>query len=482
MRVVFVASEYEPVAKVGGLGDVAGSLARFLAKLGHEVTVFLPRYASILPALVEAAVARGEISLPFAGSDRTTRLLEVAHEGVRLVLIDEPSFFQRVGVYGYDGGDHPDNAQRFGFLSRAAIEACEALSLEPDVLHVHDWQAALVPVYRRALGRLPRTAVVLTLHNLAYQGIFDRGVARDLALSDALLGELVHGGGDRINFLKGGILLSTLVSTVSPTYAREILAPGGGAGLEGALRTRAGDLRGILNGIDSTRWNPMEDPELAAPYGPAEPTGKRRCKNRLQRELGLVVNRDIPILAAVGRLDPQKGFDLVAKVAPYLLDRGSEIVLLGGAGSPEILAPLREAVASRPDRAALRVAHDEALARRIYAGADFFLMPSRFEPCGLGQMIALRYGTIPIVRATGGLADTIVDAGEDPDRGNGFVFREFSPEALQDALDRALTAFDKKARFGRLVTRALSCDFSWDRSAKAYLELYEEAIRRERTA
>jgi len=479
MRIVFVSAEFEPLAKVGGLADVAGSLSRFLAKIGHEVTVVLPRYGSIPAAIPEGATARGEVALRFGGVDRTARLLEVVQEGVRVLLLDEPSLYDRPGIYGEEGNDYPDIAQRFAFLSRAAIEACESLSLEPDVLHVHDWQTALVPLYRRSLGRLPRTAVVLTLHNLAYQGVFGRGLAHDLDLPDALLGELAAGRGEQINFLKGGILLSTLLNTVSPTYAREILGEGG-AGLDGALRARGTDLRGILNGIDPSRWNPKEDPALNAPYGSDDPSGKRKCKNRLQRDLGLAVDRDTPVFAAIGRLDPQKGFDLVAKVAPYLLDRGAEIVLLGGSGSPETIAPLREAAAGRPDRAAIRVAHDDALARQIYAGADFFLMPSRFEPCGLGQMIALRYGTIPIVRATGGLADTIVDAGEDPDRGNGFLFREFTAEAFQDALDRALTAFEKKARFGRLVTRALGADFSWERSAKAYVELYEEAIRRER--
>jgi starch synthase len=478
VRIAFVVPECDPFAKVGGLADVAGSLPRALRALGQEGALFLPKYASIPASLLVGAQARGELRVRSGAIDRTVRLLEARLGEVPVFLLDEPGLFGRAGVYGENGLDYPDNAERFAVLSLGALLAMERLGFAPEAIHAHDWPAALVPAYRRALGLHRKAGVLFTIHNLAYQGVFEKEVLPRLGIPGDFFtvdGLEFYG---KANFLKGALHLSTLLNTVSPTYAREIQEAEHGAGLDGILRARARDLTGILNGIDLEVWDPAGDGALPAKFSAEDPSGKRKCKNRLQRELKLDVDRETPLFGAIGRLDPQKGFDLLAEVAPYLLDRGAELAVLG-TGQEAIARSLRALAGERPARGSVTIGFSAPLARRIYGGADFFLMPSRFEPCGLGQMIAMRYGTIPVVRATGGLADTVRDADEDPDRGNGFVFRDFSADSFREAIDRALTAFEKRARLDRLVARAMREDFSWERSARAYLDLYGEAARRE---
>ncbi|MGH7150038.1 MAG: glycogen synthase GlgA [Planctomycetota bacterium] len=478
MRIAFVVPECDPFAKVGGLADVAGSLPRALQALGHEVALFLPRYASIPAARIEGAQARGEVRVRTGEIERTVRLLESRLGKVPAFLLEEPRSFGRPGVYGEGGVDYPDNPERFAVLSLGSLLAMEAVGFAPEVLHVHDWQTALVPVYRRALGLHRKAGVLFTIHNLAYQGLHEKEILPRLGIPwefFAIEGLEFYG---RANLLKGGLVFSTLLNTVSPTYAREIQEAEMGVGLDGVLRHRARDLSGILNGIDPEAWDPASDGEIPAPFSAADPSGKRRCKAALQRELGLEADGDRPLFGAVGRLDPQKGFDLVSEVAPRLLDRGAQLAVLG-TGNEAIAGRLGALAAQRPDRCSVMLGFAAPLARRIYAGADFFLMPSRFEPCGLGQMIAMRYGTIPVVRSTGGLADTVRDVGEDPERGNGFAFGEFAGEAFRGALDRALAGFAARPRFERLVARAMREDFSWTRSARAYLDLYARAARRE---
>ncbi|MCI0586774.1 MAG: glycogen synthase GlgA [Planctomycetes bacterium] len=478
MRIAIVVPECDPFAKVGGLADVAGSLPRALRSLGHEVAVFLPRYAAIPERLLEGAEARGEVRVQTGEVDRTVRILEARLGEVPAFLLEEPRSFGRPGVYGENGIDYPDNPERFAVLSLGALLAMDALGFAPEVLHVHDWQTALVPVYRRVRGLHRKAGVLFTIHNLAYQGLHEKEILPRLGIPwdlFAIEGLEFYG---RANLLKGGLVFSTLLNTVSPTYAREIQEEEMGVGLDGVLRHRARDLSGILNGIDPEAWNPASGREVAAPFSAAEPSGKRKCKAALQRELGLEVGADRPLFGAVGRLDPQKGFDLVSEVGPRLLDRGAQLAVLG-TGHEAIAGRLRALASQRPDRCSVTLGFAAPLARRIYAGADFFLMPSRFEPCGLGQMIAMRYGTIPVVRATGGLADTVRDVGQDPERGNGYAFGEFTAGALQGALDRALEGFAARSRFERIVARAMREDFSWTRSAKAYVDLYARAARQE---
>ncbi len=478
MRIAFVVPECDPFAKVGGLADVAGSLPRALQALGHDVALFLPKYASIPARLIEGAQARGEVKVRTGEVDRTVRLLEARLGEVPAFLLEEPRSFGRPGVYGEDGVDYPDNPERFALLSLGALLAMDAVGFAPEVLHVHDWQTALVPVYRRVRGLHRKAGVLFTIHNLAYQALHEKEILPRLGIPwelFAIEGLEFYG---RANLLKGGLVFSTLLNTVSPTYAREIQEAEMGVGLDGVLRHRAQDLSGILNGIDPEAWNPASDREIAAPFSAADPSGKRACKAALQRELGLEVGADRPLFGAVGRLDPQKGFDLVSEVAPGLLDRGAQLVVLG-TGNEVIAGKLRSLAARRPENGSVTLGFAAPLARRIYAGADFFLMPSRFEPCGLGQMIAMRYGTIPVVRATGGLADTVRDVGHDPERGNGYAFGEFAADAFRGALDRALAGFSARPRFERLVGRAMREDFSWTRSARDYLDLYARAAQRE---
>src|SRR5262245_4198542 len=391
MRIAFVVPECDPFAKVGGLADVAGSLPRALQALGHEVALFLPKYASIPPARIEGAEARGEARVRTGEIDRTVRILEARLGDVPAFLLEEPGSFGRPGVYGEGGVDYPDNPERFAVLSLGSLLAMDAVGFAPEVLHVHDWQTALVPVYRRALGLHRKAGVLFTIHNLAYQGLHEKEILPRLGIPwelFAIEGLEFYG---RANLLKGGLVFSTLLNTVSPTYAREIQGEEMGVGLDGVLRHRAADLSGILNGIDPEAWNPASDGAIPAPFSAADPAGKRKCKAALQRELGLEVAADRPLFGAIGRLDPQKGFDLVSEVAPRLLDQGAALAVLG-TGNEAIAGKLRSLAARRPERCSVTLGFAAPLARRIYAGADFFLMPSRFEPCGLGQMISMRYG------------------------------------------------------------------------------------------
>jgi starch synthase len=404
-------------------------------------------------------------------------------EGVAFYLIANLEYYDREGIYGLRGSDYPDNAFRFAFFSRAALEAAKKLDLHPDVFHINDWQTALLPVYQKLFYRgdpeIGRTAVVLSIHNLAYQGIFDRDYLGRLGLPWEIFGlEGIEFHG-KMNFLKGGLVFSELLTTVSPTYAGEIQSPELGAGLDGLLRKRAVDLVGILNGIDTSIWNPSKDKALFAPYTARRPTGKAANKKRLQEKLGLVTRDWAPLFGCIARLDPQKGFDILLEAAPEMLADGAQLALLGS-GREEFILAFQELKKQFPEQLSLNEGFQPELASQIYAGADLFLMPSRYEPCGLGQMIALRYGTIPVVRRTGGLADTILDLDEDRHKGNGFVFESYEAPALLDAARRAMASYRNRRTWQTLVERAMRADFSWKSSASRYLKVYERAVRKAR--
>lgn len=486
MRVAFLAAECEPWAKTGGLADVVDALARALGQIGADelegagpIDVYLPRYRGIeVPA---GSVSR-RLSVPdplAAGGTTDVDIIDVAGDGYRLRLVDHAPAFDRSAYYGDAGGDYPDNAWRFGLFCRAALEQLRVEDRPPDVLHIHDWHATPALIFRdgdlAADPALRSAASILTVHNLAYHGWTPAAALGQLGLRPPKARKGSDAGG--LDLLRTGIERAELVNTVSPGYAAEALGPEQGMGLDDALRAKGDAFFGILNGLDTDLWNPATDPALVATYSRADRRGKAACRAALLSEVGLDPADRGAVLSMIGRLDPQKGFDLLAGAAPALLERGVRLVVLGS-GSPDLVGSLRDLSAARPDRVALLERFDRELARRIYAGTDGFLMPSRFEPCGTGQMIALRYGTPPIVRATGGLRDTVVDETAAPGRGTGFQFEAATPEALVEACDRLLAMFSAGgASWEALLDRGMAVDFDWRRSsALAYLEAYRRAI------
>ncbi len=475
LKLLMVASEAAPFAKTGGLADVVGSLPSALHGLGHDVRLVIPWYRAVSQVTGRLRASRRKLSVPMGGRVFQVGYRSVEHHGVPVYFIDHPEFYNRPGLYGEQGGDYPDNAERFGLLSRAALELVRELGFSPDVIHSHDWQAGLVPVYlRRQLWRDPFFAgsgSLFTIHNLGYQGVFPLENGRVLGLDQALLtpqGLEYHG---QISLLKGGIGFSDQVNTVSPTYCREIQTPECGMGLDGLLRARSDRLHGLLNGLDESLWSPASDKALVKGYTPQTLSGKAACKSALQQELGLKSSPRIPLLAMVTRLDSQKGVELVLESWDRIMSRKLQLVILG-TGNPDFERRLAEAARYYPDQARVLLRFDDDLSRRIYAGSDLFLMPSRYEPCGLGQLIALRYGSVPLVHATGGLADTIVDPQSTAGLANGFVFHEYRHASLLEGIDRALAAYAEPNDWQKLMLRGMTQDLSWARAAGQYVDLY----------
>lgn len=482
LRVALLAAECEPWAKVGGLADVVDALARALGRLPEAgsaihapVDVFLPRYRSVpVPA---SAVREPALVVPDprGGAPIEAWIVDVPASGYRLRLVDVPAAFDRDALY-----DHPDDAWRFAVFCRAALAALRRDGVPLDVLHVHDWHtgpALLERARGEAVGDpfFADMAVVLTLHNLAYHGWVPNERIGELGLRPGH--PLAGPNPDGLDLLLTAIERSELANTVSPGFAAEALTPAFGMGLDEALRAKGDRFFGILNGIDPDLWDPSADPALAAPYARGAMAGKAACRADLQARVGFDPADDGVMLGMIGRLDPQKGFDLLADGAPELLAAGARIVVQGS-GHASLADPVRALVAAHPGRVALIERFDRDMARRIYAGTDLFLMPSRFEPCGQGQMISLRYGTPPVVRRTGGLADSVVDADEHPGEGTGFVFDQASPAALVAAVRRA-AAFraGDPAGWAALVHRGMAVDFGWDTGpAPRYLDAYRRAV------
>ena len=479
MRVAFIAAECEPWAKTGGLGDVVDALARALGRLpdgpAAPVDVYLPRYRSV-PVPDERVLGRGSVTIfdPRAGGAPTELgIVDVAADGYRLRLVDHPPAFDRPAIYG-EGGDYPDNAWRFNLLCLAALATIDAGG-GADVLHIHDWHGGPTGLMRDALSPivpwLASAALVLTCHNLAYHGVVPREQIGDL-------GPLPPGVADwnDVNLLYEGVRRSEMVNTVSPTFAREALTEAFGRGMQALLASKGDRFVGILNGLDMALWDPAADDALAAPYTADDLSGRVACRRDLLNRAGFDPDDDGLVVGMVGRLDPQKGFDLAADAAPALIARGIRLVVQGS-GDLAIAAALAALAAARPDRVAFIERFDRSMARRIYAGADVFLMPSRFEPSGQGQMIALRYGTPPVVRLTGGLVDTVIDADADPRTGNGFAFADATPEALADAAVRAERARRDADRWAAIQQRGMALDWSWESGpAPRYVDLYRRAI------
>jgi len=482
MRILSVSPECFPLVKTGGLADVVGALPGALTPLGVEMRVVLPAYRGVREQLT--GVTRvATLSHGFGGD---AHLLAGTIGQVQVLLVDAPHLFDRLGgpYLGPDGRDWPDNHRRFGALSRAAADiALGHVTLpdgwRPDLLHLHDWQAALTAAYLRFDARSAQAPpTLLTIHNLAFQGVFPRAAAIELGLpSSAMLPDGAEYWGS-LSFLKAGVQWCDRITTVSPTYAREILTPEHGMGFDGLLRLRSADVTGIVNGLDTDVWDPAADTHVVAPYSSRRLHLKAENKRALQAELGLQVRAESPLFCVVSRLTTQKGLDLLLDALDHVLWRGAQCAVLG-TGDKDLELAFRKAAHARPSQIATVIGYDEALAHRLQAGADAIVVPSRFEPCGLTQLSGLRYGTVPIVSRVGGLADTVIDANEAALRdgvATGFVFSPVDTHQLGVALDRACDVFFDRPQWQRLQRRAMTRDVGWHTAATAYHELYDSLL------
>lgn len=467
-------SEAVPYAKTGGLADVTGSLLREYHRLGKEAYLFLPLYRTI----------RNNFILKSSGISINVRLGDRLIGGQvfsiddRVFFIECNEFFDRDELYGTPFGDFPDNAQRFIFFSKAILEALMTMGVRPDIIHCNDWQTAMIPLYLKTIYKdyFGQTATVMTIHNMGYQGIFDSSQMNLTGLGWEwfnIEGIEFYG---KINFLKAGLISADVITTVSNQYAQEILTSEYGHGLDGVLRKRAKDLKGILNGIDTEEWDPATDKHINEKFSSKDISGKKRCKEELIKGCGLNIDKDAPIISFVGRLSRQKGIDILSESIERIVSLGPGIIILGK-GDAEFEDKVKRSCESYKGRVFVKIGYDEPFAHRVYAGSDIFVMPSRYEPCGLGQMIAMRYGTIPVARKTGGLADTIEDYNPLINIGTGFLFEELSLDAMLCSIRLAISAFSCKDRWIGLIKRAMEKDFSWKRSAMEYIELYESLVK-----
>jgi starch synthase len=476
MRILFVASEGLPFSKTGGLADVVEALPKALAALGHEVAVLLPRYRNTRAA----AVTVPSLTVPIGDALRFPAIEEGGTlHGVYYYFVDDPEYFDREQLYGAAGKDYPDNAERYAEFSGAAIEFCKRVWM-PEIIHCHDWQAGLVPVLLRTRYLKDETMqeipVVFTIHNMGYHGAFPRDTLKKIGLPEILFGIDAMEFYGRVNFLKGALIFSDFLTTVSPKYAEEIKTPEYGHGLDGVIRNRGDRLTGILNGVDYAAWSPERDKVIAARYSPKDLSGKVACKKNLLEVFGLppeTVNQ--PLIGIVSRFAGQKGFDLIEQVAADLLAEDLAVVALG-AGEPRYEKLFRELAKTHPAKFSVRVAYDNNLAHKVESGADIFLMPSRYEPCGLNQIYSLKYGTVPVVRATGGLDDTIEAFDPVTGRGTGFKFQGYDGASLLQAMQQALSIYrNEPAVWRRIQLNGMAKDFSWHVSALEYVRLYERA-------
>ncbi|HWZ51500.1 MAG TPA: glycogen synthase GlgA [Granulicella sp.] len=479
MHIVFAASECAPWAKTGGLADVVSGLPKALVQLGHKVQVFLPYYRQVAKAVPDAAVVLPSVTIPFPFYNRFVRILNGGTlDGVQHYFVDCPELFDRESLYATPSGDYPDNAERFGLLSRAVIEATKILGV-PDVFHVHDWQTAMLAVLLRSTyffdPVLRSVPAVLTIHNAGYQGLFPPLTMETLLLPWDLftMDKLEHY--DKVNFLKGGIVYADALTTVSRGYAQEIQTPEFGNGLDGLLRRRSKDLVGILNGVDYDEWDPAHDPYIAAHYSANDLSGKKECRRDLLHAFGMGAVADhTAVIGVVSRFATQKGFDFIVEILDRLVEEDMVLLMLGN-GEEFYERLLTEAARKYPQKVVVMVKYDNVIAHKIEAGADIFLMPSRYEPGGLNQIYSLRYGTIPVVRATGGLEDTIDE--QPAGAGNGFKFRGYDSAALLDAIKRALATFEDKPVWTAMMRRAMAQEFSWRGPAQEYVKVYESSIK-----
>lgn len=479
MRILLASSEVHPYSKTGGLGDMVGALSKALARAGHEVGVVTPLYRGIQERFPGLERMDWNFDLPLGGKRMSAELLTLKPAaGLTVYFIRKPEYFDRAGLYNERGADYWDNGERFIFFSKCVVHLARYLPMSPEIVHVHDWQTGLVPLLIKdqlgGVGCVNPPAVCLTIHNLAYQGIFPQSAYALTNLPPVYFHpESVEYFGS-LNCLKAGIAWATAIVTVSPRYAREITTEGFGQGLDGFLRKRQDRLFGILNGVDYTEWNTTDNRHVKHPYSIEDLTGKEANKLELQAELGLPVRPVTPLFATITRLTEQKGVEIELGALEEMLPGDLQFVMLG-CGDARYERAFQDLARRFPTKVAIRIGFDEAMSHRIEAGCDFYLMPSKFEPCGLNQMYSLRYGAIPIVRITGGLDDTIVDATENPMRATGIKFGEYSSRALAKAMRKAMAMYANPHIINEYRVNGMSADFSWDRVVRDYLRVYERS-------
>jgi starch synthase len=479
LKVAFVSSEAVPFAKTGGLADVSGALPPALKRLGMETVLFMPYYREVEKSGVEIKLSKLSIAVPLGDRSVTAEIFTSSIDGLTVYLLKSDIFFDRPFLYGPASGEYFDNFERFTFFSRGVIELMKLIKFKPDIIHCNDWQTGLIPAYLKDIYStdkfFKKTATLFTIHNLAYQGIFSSSRFNETGLSPELNSVDGLEFWDKLSFLKSGIVFADIVTTVSETYCKEIQSEEYGCGLEGVLKTRENDLHGVLNGVDYEVWNPGTDPFIPANYSSENPKCKVFSKRELIESFSLDIPPGTPIVGMVSRLAPQKGFDLIKEAAKELMGMDLALVVLGTGDKvyEDFLLKLEKA---NPGRVGVRIAYEDELAHLIEAGSDIFLMPSYYEPCGLNQIYSLRYGTIPVVRATGGLNDTIKNYAKG--RGNGFKFKEYSSKAMIKKLKEALALYKDKEAWGSLTRKVMGEDFSWEKSAEAYELLYRQATKK----
>ena len=484
MRIAEVSPEIIPYAKTGGLADVAGTLPLYLEKAGHEVSMFMPLYKSVKESGIDTRLSDITFDIPIGDREHTVNLWKSTHHGsenIAIYFIQRDEYYDRDALYGTESGDYQDNSERFIFFSRAVIEAIKRLGLSIDIIHCHDWQTALIPIYLKTLfardKKLSSIKTVLTIHNLAYQGMFRQEEMKLTGLDMSLFNwkNLEHWG--NVNFLKGGIVFADFVTTVSKKYAEEIRTVEFGCGLEDVIKEYENKLYGIINGVDYSEWSPEIDNLIPSKYSVDDSSGKALCKKHLQKILNLP-QTEAPLLGMISRLAEQKGVDLLIVIMDELMERDLQLVILG-IGDEKYHQMLKEAVPKYNSKLSVNIMFDNKLAHEIEAGSDIFLMPSKYEPCGLNQLYSLRYGTIPVVRETGGLADTIIDANDENLKNGtatGFTMKGYFAAELLFTIDRALELYKSKTPWNTLRENAMIQDWSWEKSAYKYVELFKSVL------
>ncbi|MGA1868133.1 MAG: glycogen synthase GlgA [bacterium] len=480
LKILYAASEVAPLAKTGGLADVAGALPSALAALGHEVKVVLPFYKMVKNNVKSIKNFIKKIEVPIAnrtepGAVDSTKL----SDNVEAYLIKNDEYYERDGLYQTPEGDYDDNAERFIFFCRAILQMVKSINFKPDIIHCNDWQTGLIPAYLKTLYRddaiLSKIATVFSIHNLGYQGLF---WALDMPLTNLPWDVFTPDGVEfygKISFLKAGLVYSDIINTVSKGYSNEIQTAEYGLGMEGVLQYRKGDIYGILNGADYQTWSPKNDKYIAATYDEKNLDNKLNCKMDLLKEYNLKATANVPVIGMISRLADQKGFDILTEKLDEIMKLNVRLIILG-TGDEKYHDLFNNLAKKYPQKLGVKLAFDNKLAHKIEAGSDMYLMPSKYEPCGLNQIYSLRYGTIPIVRATGGLDDTITDVRKNPQKGNGFKFSEYSGSDLLNAVKDAVAAFRKKVPWKNLMIRCMGMDYSWEKSAKEYVSMYKKAV------
>jgi starch synthase len=480
LKILFASSEVAPFAKTGGLADVSASLPSALADSGHQVIIVMPLYRTIKQGDFDLVPFENPLEVSFNGEIIEEKIFFAQRvRNPTVYFIQQDKFFDREALYGTPEGDYPDNAERFIFFSRGILQAAKSINFQPDIIHCNDWQTGLVPVYLRSLYKtdpfLQNMRVIFTIHNLAYQGIFPKEYMRTSELPSEVFSMDGIEYYNKMNFMKAGIVFADFITTVSEKYAHEIRTSEFGYGLEGVLENRQSNLFGVLNGVDYSQWSPESDPHIAANYHLMDLSGKQECKKDLMNIFQLSGSKDWPVIGMISRLADQKGFDILAEALNELLKRNLFLVILGK-GDEKYERQFGKIAEEYKGRVGVKIAFDNALAHKIEAGSDMFLMPSRYEPCGLNQMYSLKYGTIPVVRATGGLDDTIREFDPKTGEGNGFKFEDYSSQALIAAVEKAISVFNTKDAWRRLMDNAMKEDFSWTKSANKYEEIYTKAL------